>query len=165
MYFKHIDNVDVQAVFSNNYRYSLEITKNNTNNGKTVCVIMQNPSEANKERADKSVQFIEKLIFLKGYSEFANVRKIIIVNQFAYIQKKGFQGLDEHIGVDNDKYIKESIEKSEIVLIAWGVSNTCYDRQNEINRILAKYENKVLLQTKKHPSRGTYKDFIEKYEI
>ena len=85
MNFKHIDGTSATAVFSDckKYRYRLTIQNHNSSGSETVCVIMQNPSVANAEIADKSVQFLEKLIFTKGYSEFGNVKKIIIVNQFA----------------------------------------------------------------------------------
>ena len=73
---------------------------------------MQNPSVANVEIADKSVQFLEKLIFTKGYSEFRNVKKIIIVNQFAFIKTNDFNGSELHIGQKNDVHILEAIRES-----------------------------------------------------
>jgi hypothetical protein len=50
--------------------------------GKTVCVVMQNPSYAGEDVADKSVQFMEKVVFQKGLAEFTDVRRLIVVNQF-----------------------------------------------------------------------------------
>ena len=100
MIFRHIEGASVDAVFSNckKYRYKLTIQNDNSSGSETVCVVMQNPSVANTEIADKSVQFLEKLIFTKGYSEFRNVKKIIIVNQFALIQTNEFKGLESDIG-------------------------------------------------------------------
>lgn len=125
---------------------------------------MQNPSEANSEQADKSVQFLEKLVFRSGYKEFSEVTEMIIVNQFAYIQKKEFMGSKYHIGPDNDAYIWDAVQKAQIVLIAWGKNNNYEDRQNTILAILKSAGNKKLYKTKKHPSRGHYKDFIERME-
>lgn len=165
MKFNHIDNVEAEVTFSDcgNFRYRLAVKKNDAKGNKKVCVIMQNPSVANSEVADRSAQFLEKLIFLKGYSEFEGVNEIAIVNQFAYIQTNDFNGSEKHIGPDNDKYIRESIKSSDIVLIAWGASNGYIERKNAINEIISSFNDKVLFQTKSHPSRGTYVDFIEPY--
>ena len=59
MLFKHIKGMSVDAVFSNcnNYRYKLTVQNNNSPGSKMVCIIMQNPSVANAEIADKSFNF------------------------------------------------------------------------------------------------------------
>lgn len=124
---------------------------------------MQNPSVANSEVADRSAQFLEKLIFLKEYPEFKDVNEIIIVNQFAYVQTNDFNGSSNHIGLENDSYIKEAVESSDIVLVAWGASNGYTKRKIAINAIISATKNKILLQTKAHPSRGTFVDFITPY--
>ena len=167
MTFKHIKGTSVDAVFSNcnNYRYKLTIQRDNSSGSKTVCVIMQNPSVANAKIADKSVQFLEKLIFTKGYTEFKNVRKIVIVNQFAFVKTTNFDGSDLHIGQKNDKHISKTIRESDIVLIAWGKNNDYSDRKETVNNMLRRHSGKTLLETKRHPSRGSYTDFVKPYGI
>jgi len=165
--YKHIGGLKITPKFSEDkkFRYKLEAIKIDRigSDRKTVCVIMQNPSDANKNVADKSVQFIEKLIFNEDYKEFENVRKIIVVNQFADIQKKDFKGDDGVIDPENDKYIKSAINESNIILVAWGKSNSYYKRQESINGMLRLTRNKKMYKTKKHPSRGFYKNFISAY--
>ncbi len=165
--YKHINNLEVRAEFSkdNKFRYKLEAIKTNGKDSdrKIICVIMQNPSEANENIADKSVQFIEKLIFNKGYKEFENVHKIIVVNRFAYVQKKDFKGGGSAIGPKNDKSIESAINESNIILIAWGKSNRYKERQEAVNRMLFLTSNKKMYKTKKHPSRGFYNNFISDY--
>ena len=167
--YSHIDNVKVKRpIFSKcrKFRYRLEIERSYISSGKTVCVIMQNPSVANCRKADKSVQFIEKLIFEKGYAEFKCVNRIIVVNQFAYIQTKNFNGKDKHIGSKNNFYIEKSIKESDIILIAWGkIGNRYAARQEFINDLLKATYNKKLLKTKVHPSVGSYPDFVEVYNL
>ncbi|MEW9799170.1 DUF1643 domain-containing protein [Alteromonas sp. CYL-A6] len=145
------------------FRYRLLIRKKNARGSKKVCVIMQNPSVANSEVADRSAQFLEKLIFLKDYPEFDGVNEIIIVNQFAYVQTNDFNGSVAHIGLENDSYIKETIDSSDIVLVAWGARNGYSERKAAINEIISAAKNKIILRTKAHPSRGTYVDFIAPY--
>ncbi len=127
---------------------------------------MQNPSVADDKVADKSVQFLEKLILEnKGYPQFKGVNRIIIVNQFAYIKTNDFIGSTEHIGEENDLYIRKSITEADIILIAWGVSNAYKNRQDQIISVIKDVGKKEVYATKKHPSRGRYKDFIYKYSI
>jgi len=165
--FMHIDNVEVIPSFSDDKksRYKLEVIKTDAleSDRKIVCVIMQNPSYANKEVADKSVQFVEKLIFYKDYAEFKGTYKIIVVNQFAHIQTNNFEGDDKTTCAKNDKYIKSAIEESDIILVAWGKSNKYYNRQKAINSMLRLASNKKVYKTKSHPSRGSYKNFISAY--
>lgn len=167
MVFKHIDGVICEATFSGcgRFRYSLTIEMIDSAGTDTVCVIMQNPSVADSEIADKSVQFLEKLIFLEEYPEFSNTERIIIVNQFGFIQTKDFDSSDSYIGTDNDESIRKAIESSEIVLVAWGANNKYAQRKEIIDKIIKQSGQKKLLQTKKHPSRGTYSDFIKDYKF
>ena len=126
---------------------------------------MQNPSVADEYKADKSVQFLEKLIFEKGLPEFSQVNRCIIINQFARVQTRNFKGEPSDIGKDNDQYIQKAIEASDIVLIAWGKTNPFEERQKIVLNLLGKYRGKELLITQKHPSRGSYQDFIIPFEV
>lgn len=162
MIYRHIPGVKVKAQYSEckKFRYQLTIKNTLKENGATLCVIMQNPSIAGNKIADKSVQFLETLIFHKNYPEFDEVSHITILNQFARIQTKDFEGKDEDIGPENDIYIHKAISLSNIILIAWGKSNPFIKRQHDILSMISSYKNKKVLMTKKHPSRGTYQDFI-----
>ena len=162
MIYKHIPGVQVRAEFSNckKFRYQLNIENTAKAKGDSLCVIMQNPSVADANIADKSVQFLEKLIFEKEVELFKNIKTIIIVNQFARIQTKNFKGKARDIGSDNDIYISKAIDLSDIILIAWGKTNPFLKRQQDILKIISSFKHKKVLRTKKHPSRGTYQKFI-----
>lgn len=163
--YRHILGVSVKAVFSEDgqFRYRLTIEKSAGQVNKNVCVIMQNPSSADAEQADKSVQFLERLIFEKDNPLFENVSRLTIVNQFAHVQTNGFNGEYKYIGVENDDYISDSINEADMVLIAWGKINRYKERQRAINSILRNHPDKELFKTAKHPSRGFYDNFIEPY--
>ena len=168
MVFKHINGVVAEAQFSpcGRYRYRLTIDReDSTGDHSSVSVIMQNPSVANSEVADRSVQFLENLIFNKDYDEFKGVKRIIVVNQFALIQTNDFEGVDDHIGTENDRHIENALDEADIVLIAWGAGNPYLERQQAITSMLAQHRGKKILKTKKHPSRGSYKDFVEPLNI
>lgn len=107
MRYEHIDGVEVAAQFSregeSRFRNRLEIALQSAQpSGKTVCAVMQDPSYAGEDVADKSVQLLEKVVFQKGLPEFEEVRRLIVVNQFAYSQTNDFEGLPHQIGELND---------------------------------------------------------------
>jgi len=164
MVHSHIDNVDVKAVFSKcgRYRYTLTVSRPDLKTGQKVCVIMLNPSMANEKVADKSVQFVEKLIFEKSLPEFEGVCELTIANLYAFLQTKDFEGRKDQIGRLNNSYIEKSITGSDIILIGWGKSNKFAERVEQVKEMLAKHHGKKVYRTKKHPSRGFYKDFLLK---
>jgi len=126
---------------------------------------MQNPSYAGEDVADKSVQFLEKLVFTKGLPEFDGVRRLIVVNQFAYIQTDGFEGLPHQIGELSDAAIKTALDESDIVVLAWGSSNRFEERKAYVLGLLDGIKQKTLLKTRMHPSRGRYDGFIQPYAL
>lgn len=166
MIHRHITDVSVSAQFALesgvNYRYRLEITRRNTI-GKTVCVVMQNPSYATEEVADKSVQFMEKVVFEKGLAEFQDVSRLIVVNQFARIQTNDFRGLPEDVGARNNFAIREALLESDIVVLGWGSSNRFEERKAYVLGLLRDMPQKQVLKTRMHPSRGRYNGFIQPF--
>jgi hypothetical protein len=168
MIYEHIDGVAVTAQFAwegdLRYRYWLEVAlKDAVHTGKTACVVMQNPSYANADVADKSVQFMEKVVFKKGLPEFEGVSRLIVVNQFARIQTNDFQGLPFEIGALNDAAIKEALHESDIVILGWGSSNRFEERKAFVLGLLGEMKQKMLFKTRMHPSRGRYDGFIQPY--
>lgn len=148
------------------FRYRLEARKYSASNKpRTVCAVMQNPSYASVEIADKSVQVLERVVFEKGLVEFNGIERLIIINQFAFIQTNHFVGTDDQIGERNDQAIEKAIDESEIVLIAWGKDNDFVQRQERILEIVQAKNGKTLLQTSRHPSRVIYDGFIQPFHI
>lgn len=168
MQYRHIAGVTVVAKFASEgvlrFRYRLEVTMHRGKaSGKTACVVMQNPSYATEEIADKSVQFMEKVVFENGLAEFHGVSRLIVVNQFARIQTNGFRGIPEEIGSQNDAAILEALEESDIVIIGWGSSNRFEERKAYVLGLLQDMPHKLVLKTRMHPSRGRYEGFIQPF--
>jgi hypothetical protein len=120
-----------------------------------------NPSYAGEEFADKSVQFMEKVIFKKGLPEFYDVKRLIIVNLYARIQTNDFEGHKNDIGKKNDSEIKTALKDADIIILAWGVGNRFNERKEFVLRLLKKMNGKKLFKTKKHPARAGYAGFIQ----
>ncbi len=169
MRYEHISGVTIAAKFAwegeLRYRYRMEIALQSKTDGKTACVVMQNPSYAGEDVADKSVQFMEKVIFKKGLPEFNDVSRLIVVNQFARIQTNNFQGFSHDIGTENDAAIDAALRESDIIIIGWGSGNRFDERKAYILSLIKKMSGKPLFQTKMHPSRGRYEGFIQPLSI
>ena len=169
MRYEHIDGVTVTAQFAwegdLRSRYRLEISLNALAEGKTVCVVMQNPSYAGEDVADKSVQFMEKVVFQKNLYEFIGIRRLIVVNQFARIQTNGFQGLPHEIGTHNNATIEAALRESDIIILGWGSGNPFDERKSFVLDLLKQMNGKQLLKTKMHPSRGRYDGFIQPFSF
>jgi len=158
----------VTARFSKDrrFRYRLEVTrKPKLAKGKTACVVMQNPSYAGKDVADKSVQFMEKVVFEKGLPEFLGVKRLIVVNLFARIQTNDFEGRRDDIGASNDSAIRAAVREADIIIFGWGAGNRFKERKEFILGMLPQMSGKHLYKTAKHPSRGRYDGFIQPYGI
>ena len=166
MLYKHIDGVKISAQFSKDkkYRHRLEIVLQSKSTAvKTACVVMQNPSYAGEKVADKSVQFMEKVVFLKGLPEFRDVRRLVVVNQFAYIETNNFEGRPDQIGTKNNFAIELALKEADIVILGWGSGNKFKDRQDFVINLLKELKGKQLFKTKMHPSRGRYEGFIQPF--
>lgn len=168
MIYKHIPGTRIKAWFSKDrkYRYRLDVDLINAPaSGKTACVIMMNPSYANEEIADKSVQFMERIVLAKGMPQFKGVKKLIVVNQFAFIQTHKFTGQEHEVGEKNDAAIKKAFKESQIIILGWGCANPFKERIQFAHEVLKKLKRKKLYQTKKHPSRAGYEGFILPFSL
>lgn len=168
MTYLHIPGIHAIADFATEggvlFRYRLEITKTDASpSPRTACVVMQNPSYASESIADKSVQFMEKIVFLRGLPEFAGVQRLVVVNQFARVQTNGFRGLPGDLGSRNDEAIQAAFAESDIVVIGWGASNPFKERQAFAQGLLSRLPGKRIYKTRSHPSRGRYSGFIERF--
>jgi len=164
--YRHIEGVTVTAQFAHQktFRYRLDIElENPARRTQTACVVMQNPSYAGEDVADKSVQFMEKNVFLRRLPMFNAVRRLIVVNQFAKIQTNLFEGLPHEIGPKNNAAIKSALMESSVIIIGWGSGNRFEERKAFVIGLLRQLKGKQLFQTRMHPSRGRYDGFIQPF--
>ena len=106
------------AVITGNYRYLLWREWNSSN--KTVSFITLNPSRADAQNNDPTITHCINFAKFWGYG------RLEVVNLFAYRTSKPtlLKQAVEPIGKDNDRYILESVEKSDRVILAWGNHGT-----------------------------------------
>lgn len=129
------------------FRYLLTLESKSTLQHKTVTVILKNPSIADVNVDDNTLRSVRNRLVEKGYN------KIHLVNLFAYrstepkdlndaLKKKGYEYVVG--GLRANEIIIESIQQSDLVLLAWGKPNgiqkMSYDnRIKEIQTLLKGY--------------------------
>lgn len=82
-HFEHVDLPNVRSVFfdDRSHRACLKIPFSGTRGSETLCVIGQNPSAADEREADKTIHYLEKLIYLK-HSQY---RQLIVLNLYSQV--------------------------------------------------------------------------------
>jgi len=103
------------AVFSRCERYRYHLTRS-WGPGPRACFVMLNPSTATAEVDDPTIR---KCI---GFARRWGCGSIDVVNLWAIrsTDPAGVLAVDEPVGVGNDAAIEAAVERSTIVVFAWG---------------------------------------------
>jgi hypothetical protein len=82
-HFEHVDLPNIQSCFfdDRSHRAYLKIPFTGARGTETLCVIGQNPSSADEREADKTIHYLEKLIYLK-HSQY---RQLIVLNLYSQV--------------------------------------------------------------------------------
>ncbi|MDJ0596460.1 MAG: DUF1643 domain-containing protein [Pleurocapsa sp. MO_226.B13] len=106
------------AVIEGDYRYLL--WREWDTQSKTVSFIMLNPNSADAEINDPTITRCINFALSWGYG------RLEVVNLFAYRTSKPslLKQVTEPIGKDNDRFILESVNRSDRVILAWGNHGT-----------------------------------------
>lgn len=115
------EDIKSTAVFSddknNEYRYLL--TREWDSNKKKATVIMLNPSKATHLKFDTTIMNVHN--FMMDY-EGKSYGSYSIVNLFAYrsTDPKLLVNRRQDYEMENDKFLKEAFDNSNIIIVAWG---------------------------------------------
>ncbi len=94
--FRHSDQVDLTSIIATfsedrKHRFSLHIPLTSREGSRTLCVIGQNPSDADEKFADKTIQYLERLVSTR----LPDYRAIVMLNLYTRVDKH-----KEHSDVD-----------------------------------------------------------------
>jgi len=109
---------DSSAVFSpcGQYRYRLE-RRVSEGEGKTLAVVMVNPSTADAENDDPTIRKVQ------GFARLAGYTRVIVGNLFAF-RSTDIKGLatvaDPRGGQTNNEHLARMMAEADDVLFAWG---------------------------------------------
>lgn len=103
------------------HRYALICKYKNSESKKSATIVMLNPSKANSNGLDPTMGIVLNKMKNLDYA------KVIILNLFAYIEPKPEKlqekinvRLEEAIGEENDSYLEQYLNSSNIIILAWG---------------------------------------------
>ncbi len=170
-----------------NRRYRLDIELKNGDNEKAVHLMMINPSKANEEISDNTLNRIIKYVSLNNVAGvLQDIGKIIITNLYVvcetYPEKVdeyiSAQSLDFAKGIDADgKYNNDSIiemanKEAQLIIIAWG-KGYIFDYDKRIQEIFTLMKNKEIYQMEdltqegypRHPRTWAYSWKLKRYNI
>ena len=119
------------------YRYSLVSI---VGTEKKICLfICLNPSTADETRDDNTVRRCKSYAKQWGYGVFS------IANIFAYraTNPKELYKANNPIGLDNDRYIRESAECADLIVAAWGNHGQYLDRGRHVLTMLREVRKPV----------------------
>jgi hypothetical protein len=112
------------------YRYRLERGR-----GRTLAVIMVNPSTADAENDDPTIRKV------LGFADRLNCGRIIVGNKFAFraTDINELRKARDPVGPENDHHIEQILCEGDLHVVAWGSLNklpdSLRDRWKEIVRI------------------------------
>lgn len=163
-HFNEVDQDNITAVFSadKKHRISLEIPFRNGRGNKTLCIIGQNPSAADKERADPTILFLEQFV----YHTLPQYSKIIMLNLYTRVDtNRVYQ--DDVIRIEFQEEINKIIENNSDFLIVWGqlTNDKPYHFIEKANKLKLKLAQKNIYKVDlgdgsnyaPHPLRVNYK--------
>ena len=155
------------AIFSpcETYRYSLTRIWNHKK--KPILFIGLNPSTADENNDDPTIRKCMHYVYQWGFGG------LIMVNLFAFratlpndLKKSKFP-----VGKNNNQFIINAAQKSEMTIVAWGNDGQLYGRDNEVLELIS---NPMCINTNKtgqpaHPlyqkNDATPKSYINKYSL
>jgi len=175
MQVSHFENVDfpnIIAEFTQDklHRSILSIPFKNRTTGKQLCVIGQNPSDANEHHADKTIRYLEEFIF-RNYPEYSC---IIILNLYSRIDTRKKENTDLE-RPETIETLSKAIKAHNDFLLIYGSSKKDgeYDFHHKIQELKTLFEGKNIFKidiktnTNYPPHPGNPKVFYRnfKYEI
>jgi|GEM_PF-1867692 len=170
-----------------NRRYRLDIELKNGDNEKAVHLMMINPSKANEEISDNTLNRIIKYISLNNAAGvLQDIGKIIITNLYVvcetypekvdeYISAQSLdfvKGIDADGKYNNDLIIEMANKEAQLIIIAWG-KGYIFDYDKRIQEIFSLMKNKEIYQMEdltqegypRHPRTWAYSWKLKRYNI
>lgn len=101
-----------------NYRYRLDVQ---VGDGPRLCVVQKNPSRADAVRRDPTVHRVEAWARAHGFGV------VSYLNLFAWRSPEPMAlntlEFDTAVGLENDRWIAETVDGANTVVAAWGNAN------------------------------------------
>ena len=120
------------------YRYSLHRTGGDKEaqeeGNKRVTFIMLNPSTADAKKNDPTIRRV------MGFNDRWHGSDLYVGNIFAYrsTDPKGLRGVTDPIGEDNEQVLREMVQETDTLILAWGTHGHYRNRGQAIMDMVLK---------------------------
>lgn len=142
-HFPMVDSNRIEAFFAhgNSHRAKLCMPYLGRETFKSLCVIGQNPSDATKEVADRTIRYIEELIY-KNYPEFS---QLVMLNLFSRVDKNKSQ-VNNLLNEECRRVFENTVREHENVLLIYGQLKVqgAYDFPQRAREIKGLFEGKKI---------------------
>lgn len=120
-----------EAVYSDCEAYRYSLTRRWEPNGAIVNFVMLNPSVADAEKNDPTVERCERRARQLGYAAF------VVTNIFAWrdTDPHAMRKARHPVGPMNDKVLTETGQQADDVIAAWGAHGEHRDRGPEVEKL------------------------------
>lgn len=135
--------IKTEAYFSEDKKHRYLLKKEWDKNKKKAVVIMINPSTAQEIVTDHTTMFVINNLSKLDYGS------VDIVNMFSKVGTKLKLGVEmkELVGDKTDEFISKSVEKADLVVIAWGKgadnNKRITERQEQLKQLLEPFKEKL----------------------
>ena len=149
------------ATFDVSRRYRYQLTRSLENDNQQsghVTFIMLNPSTANAEEDDPTIQACSQFTKKWGYNH------LIVVNLFAYRtpQPLDLKHVTHPIGSENNRYLLTAAESATKVILAWGNWGSLLDRDQTVITLLKPYEHKLYYLIRNHSGQPRHPLYVKR---
>jgi hypothetical protein len=128
------------------YRYSLLRIWNSVK--PHVVFIMLNPSTADASRDDATIKKCCRLADKWGYGG------IVVVNLFGFRSSnpKALLTAGDPVGPENDRYIRDAVASSALIIAAWGNHGKIKNRDEQVTKLISDKYNLYCLAVNQNGS-------------
>ncbi|WP_274650851.1 DUF1643 domain-containing protein [Paenibacillus humicola] len=139
------------AIIDSSGRYRYALWRCWQEDAPKAAFVMLNPSTADDRRNDPTIARCIAFAKAWGYGSLE------VVNLFAYrtAHPDELMHAADPVGKQNDAYMLAAVNRSDLVLLAWGTRGSFWDRHQRVLNLLSRYDLYALGLTKdgfpRHP--------------
>lgn len=150
------------VIFSEDHKHRFLLNKIWDSEKKSAAIIMINPSFADELKIDTTVMKVRNFLVDHNFGSMS------IVNLFSFISSNpdALAGNTDSVRPETDKYINETVQAANTIIIAWGSDKSKYvKRKKEVWQLLLEHQQKVKCFKCKDNKMGRHPSRLGKLEL
>ena len=137
----NVEGIEYGAVFDASGRYRYSLWRAWSAYHPRIVFVLLNPSTADEHRNDPTIR---RCI---GFARAWKFGSVEVVNLFAYraTDARELFKIDDPVGVENDLFLKQAVERCSTVVVGWGSRGTLLGRDRKVLSLLANKKDVLCL--------------------